>query len=143
VKLLRLTEPERRWAHAAFGAIFPAVPELDMPSIVSLGLDAFLDDFAASTPAKTMLGVRVGVAMVALSPPFVLARFCTIAGLSDAERDELVARLAASGFNPARQLLLVLKATGALLYGAAPEVRARLLAQQPLVGLTRKPQRAA
>jgi hypothetical protein len=140
-QLARMSGRERLWAEAALGAIYPPLVEARVPGITDLGLGAFLDDFEESAPLTAVLGVRAATAIVALAPPVVLGRLCSILGLDADERDVLVGRLAESKVYTVRQALVLLKATGAFLYGADPAVREhmgeRLRARATFVALAR------
>jgi len=69
--------------------------------------------------------------LVALAPLFVLGRFATIAGLTVADRERVVARLVVSKSYVVRSLVLILKTMGALLYAGDGAVRARMLVPTP------------
>jgi hypothetical protein len=123
-----LTRTENRWAEAAFGAIFPsnAHPEL-RTGIVDLDVPTFLTDLRSRVPYRSALGLRLAIWMVAFAPLFVLGRFRTITGLDPKAREALVGALLVSSIYPVRQLLILLKAIGALLYGRAASVRAVMI----------------
>jgi hypothetical protein len=144
-----LTATENRWAEAAFGAIFPsnAHPKL-RTGIVELDVPTFLTDLRSRVPYRSALGLRLAIWMVALAPIFVLHRFRTITGLDPKAREALVGALLVSSIYPVRQLVILLKAIGALLYGRAASVRSVMIPIRVpenattgprLVGLGRKP----
>jgi hypothetical protein len=144
-----LTRVENQWAEAAFGAIFPsnAHPEL-RTGICDLDVASFLVDLRSRVPYRAALGLRLGIWMVALAPLFVLHRLRTISGLDPRSREVVLAALLGSSIYPVRQLVMLLKAIGALLYGKAASVRAVMIpARVPenattgrrLIGLGRKP----
>jgi hypothetical protein len=128
-----LTRFELRWARDAFEAIFPG-PD----GIRSLDVEGFLARMVRTAPLEPALGVRVAIWIVALAPLFVLRRVATIHDLSPEEREGLVVRLASNALYPVRQLVLLLKTVGALLYAGDATVRARLLAPQATVALRKK-----
>ena len=109
-----LSRLETRWARAAFGAIFPAAPELGFPlGICDMELERFLAETRAAMPWLPALGLRFAIWFVALAPIIVLRRFVTLAGLAESQRAAVVATLSTSRSYLARQMVLVLKATGA------------------------------
>lgn len=120
---------EVRWALAAFGAIFPSGADAKIPlGIEALDLEGYLNDLRSRVPFRVALGLRLALWMVALAPLFVLRRAATVASLEPAARAELVSRLAQSPIYAVRQLVLLLKTVGAILFANAPEVRAVMLA---------------
>jgi hypothetical protein len=123
-----LSKLEHRWARAVLGAMFPSAPEIGIPTGLAdvSDLGAFLDGFVTGVPLRVAFGLRLAVIAVALSPLFVLGRLATFAGLSRDEGERVLATLAASRLYLVRQLIVMLKATGAFVYGALPAVRARM-----------------
>jgi hypothetical protein len=111
---------ERNWARAALGAIYPkgASPALPI-GIGDLDIEAFLADLLRRIPLTAALGL-----LVALAPVFLMRRLATVARLGPLEQQALVALLLSSSSYAVRQLVMALKATGGLLYGAAESVRA-------------------
>jgi hypothetical protein len=119
-----LTRTENRWAEAALGGIFPSNAHADLRTgICDLDVQGFLTDVRSRVPYRSALGLRIAIWMVALAPIFVLHRFRTIEGLDPRAREALLAALLVSSFYPVRQLVMLLKAIGALLYGRAASVR--------------------
>jgi hypothetical protein len=116
---------ERNWARAALGAIYPkgASPALPI-GIGDLDIEAFLADLLRRIPLTAALGLRVAIWIVALAPVFLMRRLATVARLGPLEQQALVALLLSSSSYAVRQLVMALKATGGLLYGAAESVRA-------------------
>jgi hypothetical protein len=144
--MMTLTQWENRWAEAAIGAIFPGSREEGFADIRGMDVPGFLHRVVGSVPLRVAFGLRLAIWMVALAPLIVLRRFATIAGLAFEEREAVVARLVASPTYAVRQLVMILKTMGALLYAADDSVRARM--QKPAlapatVSLRRKPIRAA
>jgi hypothetical protein len=142
---------ERRWAHAAFETIFPG-DDGAFVSIERMDLDGYLREVCSRVPLKAVLGLRLGVWIVALAPLFLLGRLATILSLAKADREIVVTRLLASKAYAIRQLVFVLKSIGAMLYAAHPSVRERMLHARraaasgramPLVALRLKPTVAA
>ncbi len=122
----KLTRREVRWAEAAFGTIFPPLPEQGFElGIVDMNVEQFVDETRARSPAITAFGIRFAIWFAALSPLFVIGRFATLAGLSQDDRERVMSALMMSPIYLVRQMVLILKATGALLYGGHPAIRAR------------------
>ncbi|MEO6419853.1 MAG: hypothetical protein ABIP39_10625 [Polyangiaceae bacterium] len=117
-----LTKIESRWARGAFGAIFPA-NELTGIGICDLDVETFLMEVRSATTFKSALGVRAAIWIVAFAPLFVLGKLRTISGLDQASREVVVGALMASPIYFVRQLTMLLKAIGAILYAGAPAVR--------------------
>ena len=133
MSLRKLSRMEMRWASATLIAIFPA-PAKDeackMPlGIADLDIDGYLTGTFARIPLEPAIGLRAAIWIAALAPLFVLGRLATITGLSAAERSDLLSRLIASPIYAVRQLVIALKAVGAMLYAGAPVVRAAMLAK--------------
>lgn len=132
MSLRTLTPIELRWAKAAFSAIFPHVDGGVMPiGICDLDLEEFLRKLFARVPLEPALGMRVAIWIVAFAPIFVLRRMTTIHGLTPPDRERVVSSLVASPIYAVRQLVVALKAIGAMLYAAAPAVRERMVAPAP------------
>lgn len=130
-----LTKVESRWARGAFGAIFPANGVTGI-GICDLDVETFLMEVRSSTSFKSALGVRAAIWIVAFAPLFILGPFKgglrTIAGLDQASREVVVAALMASPIYFVRQLTMLLKAVGAILYAGAPAVRKVMIPARPL-----------
>jgi hypothetical protein len=123
---------ERRWAHAMFETIFPGPPRGALPvGIADMDLDGFLDETFTQIPAESMIGLRITIWVVALSPLFVLRRFRSIAGLGVDDRERLLGALLTSRIYFVRQLLLSLKAIGSLLYCGDRALRKVITAGPP------------
>ena len=122
------TRTELRWARAAFETIFPENATARLPmGIARLDVEGFLSDVRARSPLDAALGLRIAIWIVALAPIVVLRRFATIASLSRPERERVMRALLASPVYGVRQLVLLLKAIGALLYAGAAPVRTSIL----------------
>ena len=147
-----LTRMETRWAHAAFGAIFPSGASDKIPlGICDLDLDGYLTDMRSRVPFRAALGLRIAIWVIALAPLFVLHRVATIASLDKASRETLMKKMLDSPIYVVRQLVMLLKALGAVLYAGTPAVRESILAASPnaipevyqsgprLIGIGRKP----
>lgn len=128
-----LTKLESRWARGAFGAIFPASGPAKI-GICDLDVEAFVSEVRSATSFKSALGIRAAIWIVAFAPLFVLGKFRTIAGLDQASRELVVGSLLGSPIFFVRQLTMLLKAIGALLYAGAPAVR-RIMIPPPAEAL--------
>lgn len=109
------------------GAIFPGSREEGLADIRAMDVRGFLGRVVASVPSQTALGLRIAVWIVALAPLFVLGRLATITGLTQSDRERVVATLVMSRNYALRSLVLILKTMGALLYAGDDGVRARML----------------
>jgi hypothetical protein len=119
-----LTRVEYRWARAALGAIYPSDSTESLSlGICDLDIEGFLADLLGRIPLMAALGLRAAIWIVALGPIFLLRRFVTVVRLDRLERQALVGALSSSSIYAVRQLVMALKATGGLLFGAAASVR--------------------
>ena len=109
-----------------------------MPGADAIDGGALLDDVCRALPARVALGLRASVWLIALAPLFVVFRLRTIVGLDDGAREKVVLALLSSRFYFVRQLTLLLKAFGALIFVAAPGVRKSIVGRESLVRLGRK-----
>ncbi len=114
----RLFSFERRWLCEVFASVIPG--SRDEP------LGAFVDDLVATAPLRVIVGARLCLWLLLLSPPFVLGRFTSFFGLDEPERIDLFERLRASPNYVIRELPLLFKMLGALGYCGLPQVHARL-----------------
>lgn len=129
---MKLTRMERRWAHAILGAMFPRGAAAQMPhGIEDLHLDSYLDDAMDVLPPLAAWGLRAGLAAINLAPPVTVFRPATFTMLTPHERERVLQALAHSPIYYARQLVVLIKTTGAMLYCGAPQSRA-VLVQQPV-----------
>lgn len=135
---MSLTKLERSWARTALATMFPSGAHPRMPGADAIDGGALLDDVCRAVPARVALGLRASVWLIALAPLFVLFRLRTIVGLDDGAREKVVLALLSSRFYFVRQLTLLLKAFGALIFVAAPGVRKSIVGRESLVRLGRK-----
>ena len=129
-KAMMLAKFELRWARLAFTTIYPGFDGL--AGIAAMDTDAFLVELCRVVPLKSAMGLRLGIWLVALAPLFVLRRFATITGLAVADRERMIATLLVSPSYVVRQLVLILKTMGAMLYAGSAVVRARLNGAAPM-----------
>jgi hypothetical protein len=119
-----LTRLEERWACAALSAIYPGGGEERWPLGIRQGdVEGFLRDLFARVPLLAALGLRAAIWIVALAPIFLMGRLVTVMRLSSHEQQALLATLSSSSSYAVRQLILALKASGGMLFGAALSVR--------------------
>jgi hypothetical protein len=133
-----MTGLERNWARCVLGAMFPSGAHPRVPGADVVDGGAVLDEVCRTVPARVALGLRAAVWMVALAPLFVLFRLRTLPALEAPARERVVLALLSSRLYFVRQLTLLLKAFGALIFVAAPGVRASIVGREPLVRLGRK-----
>jgi hypothetical protein len=131
--LKTLTHTELAWARDAFETIFPG-PQ----GIGAMDVEGYLTSTFAKIPLEPALGLRVAIWIVALSPLFVLGRFSTFHALGPSDREKVMSSLAVHRTYFVRQLVLALKAIGALLYAGDPRVSAQMFAPKARTLLIRK-----
>lgn len=133
--MIPLTRVERRWAHLALTTIFPsgAHPRVRGADVIDGG--ASLEEVCQRVPARVALGLRAAVWLFALAPLFVLLRPHLLQGLDIPVRERVVAALLAHRVYVIRQLALLLKAFGALMFFAAAGVREAVVTGAGLVAL--------
>ena len=135
---MSLTKLERRWARSALGTMFPSGVDPRVPGADVVDAGESLADVCRAVPARVALGIRAAVWIIALAPVFVLFRLRTLSGLDAAARERVVLTLLSSRLYFVRQLTLLLKAFGALIFVAAPGVRAKIVGRETLIRLARK-----
>lgn len=123
---MKLTKYELRAARAIMSAIFPpSDPRITEP-IADLDLEHFARYATSEVPFKPALGFRAVIWMTLFAPIFVLGRFRTFLGISDEERDRVVAALISSSIYEIRALFVFFKAYTSLFYFTSPRVRAQV-----------------
>jgi hypothetical protein len=122
--LLRLFRFERRWLLAVIETVLPA-GEAGLPwGAAHAPLGRFVDDFLARAPLPAVLGLRAGLWLVILAPPFVLGRPHSFLGLPPQQRLALLDRLRRSDRYLVRESALFFKIVGCLGFcGLAPVQR--------------------
>lgn len=138
--MIALTGIERDWAHTALTTIFPSDvhPRVRGADVIDCG--AALEAVCRSVPARVALGLRLAVWLLAFSPLLLMVRFTTLPHLDAEAREKVVLRLLSSKIYFVRQLALLLKAFGALMFVAAPGVREGIVARDSgiVIGLGKK-----
>jgi hypothetical protein len=129
-----LTRWETRWAVAALGAIFPknAHDKIAL-GVADLDVEGYLRDLLGRVSLRVALGLHAAIWIVALAPLFVIGRWATIASLPPDARETVVARLSSSPIYVVRQLTMLLKTLGAILFTGEPAVREVMLRARPVV----------
>ena len=142
-----MTNLERNWARAALATMFPSGAHPNVPGADKVDGGASLEDVCRTVPPRVALGLRAAVWLVALAPLFVVFRLRTLPGLESDVRERVVLALLSSRLYVVRQLTLLLKAFGALIFVAAPGVRASIVggsvSHESLVRLGRKKKEVA
>ncbi len=133
---MSLTKMERNWARVVFETMFPSI-DARVPGADSMDTGAALDDVCRTVPSRVALGLRVALWIVVLAP-LALLKVRTLPGLDAATRESVVLTLLSSRLYFVRQLTLLLKAFGALMFVSAPGVREKIVGREPLVRLGRK-----
>src|SRR5690606_9983814 len=91
-----------------------------------LPLDRFLVDLGQRAPARVLLGLRLVLWLVWLGPWPVIGRPRTFGGLTEAQRLEVLERLARSRFYVLREAPILLKTVACLGYCGHPDVHAAI-----------------
>ena len=133
--MIPLTSIERRWTQVALTSIFPSgvAPHVRGADVIDNG--AALEDVCRRVPARVALGLRAAVWIFAFGPLLVLHRLRTLAGLDEKARERVVLALLTHRIYVVRQLALLLKAFGALMFVAAAGVREGIVHPESLVRL--------
>jgi hypothetical protein len=116
---------ERRWRDALIAAALPGHGPL--PGAGGVDLAPFWRELAAVAPPLLRFGLRASVWALALSPPWLLGRWRTFAGLSDDDRDRLLVRALHHRRYLVRQMALTLKTLACFGYFRDPAARAAVL----------------
>ena len=125
---MRLLSIERRWTRAVLDAMFPANASESLSlGILDLDVDAYLDETLEKLPRVSAIGLRAGFAAIAFSPPVTIAKLCTIDRLQLEDRQRVLEKLYNAPIYHVRQLVVLAKTTGAMLYCAAPAARAVMM----------------
>lgn len=139
---MRFLPFERRWIRGSMEAFLP-------PGGSGLTLAAGEADYVGAAETfgthanlRGALGLRLAVWLVALSPVFLLGRFCAIDSLELAVRSELITRLLSHPVYPVRGLSLLIKVAASFAIFAAPGVRARSGYDKPSTATQRAARRA-
>jgi len=121
---------ERRWTVAILDTIFPEDGASRLsPSIDDAQVEAYLDSTLSKSSAVAAFGLRAGFAAIAISPPVTVGKLCTIDRLEREDRVRVIERLYNAPFYHVRQLVVLAKATGAMLYCASPTLRHVMMGQ--------------
>ena len=124
---MRLFGFERRWLAQVNGAILPSGASDALPlGAADVPMDRFVDDLFARAPLRMLVGVRLALWAVVVSPPFVVGRWATFGGLSDAERVACLVRLRESPTYAVREIPILLKAMACLGYCGLPAIAGRI-----------------
>ncbi len=91
----------------------------------------YVDDTIASVELEPSLGIRLSLWICAFAPVFFLRKLVTIRGASPEDRERALDLATRSSIYAVRQLVIALKAMGALLYAGAADVRAPMLRVTP------------
>ena len=135
VVMLQLTI-ERRWSHAILNTVFPGVAsDAKQGSEQNAGVEDFLREALARAATVSVLGFRAGFAAIALSPPIVIGKLRTFEKLDRADRERVLERLANAPSYYLRQVVMLAKATGAMLYCSMGSSRRAMLGAHSEVGV--------
>ncbi len=132
--MMPLTTIERGWARVALETMFPSGVTLEGDTRVR-GADAIdsgdaLEDVCQTVPARVALGLRAAVWLVTLSPLLIAFRFSTLGALAQDDREKIILAMLSHRSYLLRQLALLLKAFGALMFVSAPGVREAIVRRE-------------
>jgi hypothetical protein len=118
---------ERRWLLLIFEAILPGSDDPRFPQgAIELGAARYTDSLLRTAPSDFVLGLRLCTWLIMFAPPLLLRRCCTFAGLTAAERAELLERLTRSELYLLRELPMLFKTALCLGVCGLPEVQRRI-----------------
>ncbi len=117
--LKSLTRGEVRTARAVFETIFPSNQSERMPVGISDGdIEGYLEDLTQSWELVPVVVLRAGLFLVAFSAIFLAPSLKPFYRLPEPLRLKVLTKLYAHNNYFVRQLIVMLKAVGGLLYGA-------------------------
>ncbi|HEY2365255.1 MAG TPA: hypothetical protein VGH87_02675 [Polyangiaceae bacterium] len=131
---MTLTKIERGWARVVLTTMFPAGVHPSVPGAEVIDGGEALDDVVRTVPSRVALGLRAALLLLVLAP-LAFFEFRTLPGLAPEARERVVLALLSSRIYVVRQLTLLLKAFGALMFVAAPGVREKIVGRGSLVKL--------
>jgi len=120
------TRWERRWRDALCTSMVPSAPEQPLPGLDSVDTEAFWQEYERVAPDLLRFGFRAAVWALTFSPPFVIGKPSTFAGLEPEDRDRLLERISGSRFYLLRQLPLTVKLLSCFAYLRDDDVRKRV-----------------
>jgi hypothetical protein len=104
--------------------VFPSTPQL--PGLDTIDSKPFIRQLHSEAPFTIRATLVVAVLLFNLTPLLTLGIPLPAFALSKARADEHAQRLSASPVYLLRQIMLMLKTIGGLVWGAAPDVRQKL-----------------
>lgn len=114
-----ITKPEVRVARATFEAIFPSNASKRLPVGIADGdIEGYLQDITESWQLLPVLTLRAALFLVAFSAIFLAPSLRPFHQLPEKTRLKVLTKLYESNNYFIRQLVVMLKAVGGLLYGA-------------------------
>jgi hypothetical protein len=129
---MSLTKLERNWARVVLETMFPSTARV--PGAEAIDAGESLDEVVRTVPTRVGLGLRAALLLLVLAP-LAFFKFRTLSGLDSEAREHVVLALLGSRIYVVRQLTLLLKAFGALMFIAAPTVRDKIVRPERLVKL--------
>lgn len=118
---------ERRWLLRIFDAIYPAGTEGGLRvGARDVPLEGLLEDMSKRAPFDFVLGLRAAAWVVTLFGPLLAGRPRTFAGLSVAERADVLESLSHSRLYLLREIPMLLKMVASLGYLGVPSVQQEL-----------------
>ena len=109
---------------SALSTLYPRTDNL--PGVADTGLDEFLGRLRREAPLSMRIALIFGGIFFALSPVLTLGLPVPICFLSERLRDKHAYKIATHSNYIIRQLVMLLKMTASLAWGADPQVRAKM-----------------
>ncbi len=137
--MIPLTKLERRWATVALTTCYPSgvSPRVAGADVIDIG--ASLEDVCQYVPVRVAMGLRIGLWLFTFAP-LLSWRFRILSQLDAGARERAVLAVLSSRMYVVRQLAILFKAFGALMFVVAPGVRERIIEHEPImrIGLGHK-----
>jgi hypothetical protein len=130
--MIALTNIERAWATSALTTIFPSGVHARVRGADVIDIGASLEEVCQSVPARVALGLRAAVWLFAFAPLWFF-RMCTLPHVDVEMRERIVLSLLSSRVYVVRQLAVLLKAFGALMFVAAAGVREGIVKREAVI----------
>lgn len=131
---MTLSRWEQRWAEVIGRTVIPKGVCGGTMDSLSAG-DRFADEVGGYAWYVTLL-LRVGLVMLWMAPPFVLGRWCTLGGLAQADREQVIEKLLSHPNYTLRMLATVVKITVCTVLLGEPSLMVHLnaygLAETPI-----------
>jgi hypothetical protein len=109
-----------------FEAVLPSHTDGLAIGAADVPMGRFVDDFVARAPLPAVLGLRAGLWLVMLAPPFLLGRARSFLGLAPEDRGRLLERLRRSELYLVRESATLFKVVGCLGFCGLAQVQSQV-----------------